>query len=128
MVLVSRRYARARDACEPAIVTGLQAIGAVVHRNSDDGVPDLLVSYHGDLHLLECKDHRGGIATRVAVKRNSGRERFASGEPAPACLTPAQVKWWHDWLAGGGKRPTIVYNLDEAIAAIGAPPVIYNRH
>ncbi len=121
-----RRYARKRDACEPAIVTGLEALGAAVHRNSGDGVPDLLVSYRGTLYLIECKDHDGGITPHAAKTRN--RERFATGEPAPRSLTPAQVKWWDRWLASGGARPAIVYNLDEAIAAIGAPPIVYNRH
>jgi Holliday junction resolvase len=49
------RHNPKRDASEPGIVAALEAAGAWVQRLSAYGVPDLLVGYHGQFFLIECK-------------------------------------------------------------------------
>lgn len=96
------RFARQRDANEPAIVRALMAVGASVQRLDGTGVPDLLVSYRGVLCLLEVKnpDAKGG------GKYNTG----------DGCLTEAQTRWWKTWT---GKPPVIVWTAQDALLAIG---------
>ena len=58
------QYAKARDINERDIVEALRVVGAAVQRLNEHGVPDLLVSYRGVLHLLEIKrplGKRGGV-------------------------------------------------------------------
>ncbi len=102
-----RKYARRRDDNEAEIVRALERVGAAVARLSDDGVPDLVVSYLGTLHLLEVKDptKRGGS------KYNTGG----------SSLTAAQARWWARWR---GKHPVIVQTVAEALAAIGASDTV----
>lgn len=79
---LSRRAAR-RDLNEPQIMGVFESAGGVVQQLSAKGVPDLLVSFLGVLHLVE-------------VKRDN--------EP----LTEDQ-KTWHDaWVRQGAQRPEIV--------------------
>lgn len=108
------RRAAKRDESEPAIVAALEAVGATVQRLSAAGVPDLLVSFRGRLELLEVKDVDRS-ERRTPHRRNAEFD-------LPGCLTPAQVKWWRAWLAGGGRPPRIVLNADEALEAIGMVP------
>lgn len=84
-------------------MAALLAAGAAVQKLSEPGVPDLLVSYGDVLHLLEVKnpDAKGG-------------GRYNTGEGS---LTSTQTKWWSKWT---GKKPVIVQNAAEALAAIGA--------
>lgn len=105
-----RRYARKRDANEPAIVAALQAAGAAVDRLSGDGQPDLLVSWANEITLVEVKDVGDG---RVQPHRGDGNTLTG----LLAALTPAQREWWSTWR---GKPPVIVTNAMEALRAIGA--------
>jgi hypothetical protein len=106
-----KRYARRRDACEAEIVDTLRAYGAAVERLDGAGLPDLLVSWHDELYLLECKDHDGGVSTR-APHRGKGNAL----EGPLAALTPAQREWWAHWR---GRLPVIVTSAYEALRAIG---------
>jgi len=100
------QFARQRDRNEPEIVRALERAGAAVQRLGEAGVPDLLVSFRGELHLLEVKnpDAKGGA-------------RYNTGVGA---LTSTQAKWWARWR---GKQPVIVQTEAEALAAIGAVAV-----
>ena len=49
------RQAAKRDENESDIVDALEAIGAMVYRVSDSGLPDLAVFFRGRIHLIECK-------------------------------------------------------------------------
>jgi hypothetical protein len=110
-----RRYARRRDACEPAIIAALRAAGRAVQQNSGDGEPDLTVSSPTDMLYLECKDVREGHGHVRAMKG-----KHDDPDPRYRELTPTQVKWWRAWEAAGGKPPVIVHDAAEALAAIGA--------
>lgn len=101
-----------RDANEAAIVAALDAAGAAVEQ-LDPPLPDLLVSYRGELYLLEVKDHDAGRETRAAKRRNHAGD-------VPASLTEQQVAWWRSWEERGGRPPTVVLDAAEALAAIGA--------
>ena len=110
--------ARMRDANEPEIVKALEAAGATVTRLNEAGVPDLLVGYQGKTKLLEVKRP----VTKTTGKTTGGATRPVNG--GNGILTEAQLKWWN----GDGKRPpwqgdppVVVNNVDEALAAIGAP-------
>lgn len=96
------KYAKQRDANEPAIVQALEQAGASVQKLGEPGVPDLLVSFGDVLHLLEVKN--------PAAK---GGGKYNTGEGA---LTDTQTRWWAKWT---GKRPAIVTTADEALRAIG---------
>lgn len=97
------KYAKQRDVNEPEIVAALEAAGASVQKLGDAGVPDLLVSFGGVLHLLEVKNP----AARGGGKYNTGT----------GALTATQTRWWLRWK---GKAPVIVQTAAEALAAIGA--------
>ena len=106
------KFARRRDDNEREIIDALVAIGAAVEQLNGDGTPDLLVSWRGQLWLIEVK----------LVHREHGRRRAMKGkhddsDPRYRELTPSQVRWWREWK---GKPPAIVHNVDEARAAIGA--------
>jgi hypothetical protein len=96
-------YARQRDRNEPEIVQALEDVGAAVQRLGEAGVPDLLVSFRGEMWLLEVKNPEA-----------KGGARYNTGGSA---LTSTQAKWWARWR---GKQPVIVQTVDEALAAIGA--------
>lgn len=51
---INRRNPK-RDQSEPQIVVLLQKSGAVVHRVSGKGIPDLLIGFRGKTYLAECK-------------------------------------------------------------------------
>lgn len=55
------RQAAKRDNNEGEIVAALEAVGCVVHRLSQAGIPDLLVGRNGVNYLLEVKEHRGQL-------------------------------------------------------------------
>ena len=78
---LARRAAR-RDVNEPQIIQQFRDLGCVVEQLSAKGVPDLMVHFLGDVHLVEVKH---------------------DNEP----LTPDQ-KRWHDAWAKGGSIPDIV--------------------
>lgn len=101
-----------RDTNEAAIVAALEAAGAAVQQ-LDPPLPDLLVSYRGELHLLEVKDRAEGKATRTPMRRNHAGD-------VPASLTTQQVVWWRSWEGRRGRPPTVVLDAAEALAAIGA--------
>jgi hypothetical protein len=102
--VTARRYSNGRrDENEPAIVAALRAAGAAVQQ-LDPPLPDLLVSYRGELHLLEVKRIVSGRRVHVGT---GGDHRG---------LTPAQHRWWATWR---GRQPVIVLDAVEALAAIG---------
>lgn len=98
--------AKRRDANEGPIVDNLRAVGATVTRLDGDGVPDLLVGFRGRTLLLEVKlplGARGGV--------------HHHGKPgSDGDMTPAQVRWWREWL---GESAVVVRSPAEALAAIG---------
>ena len=95
------RFAKRRDINEPPIIAALRAAGCAVAQLGDAGVPDLLVSRNGVLHLLEVKnpDAKGG-------------GKYNTGDGA---LTTAQTAWWKKW---NGKKPVIVTSAAEALKAV----------
>jgi Holliday junction resolvase len=101
-----RRYRSARrDDNEQLIVAALEAAGAAVQR-LETPLPDLLVSYRDTLYLIEVK--------RV----QDDRKRIHAGKGGSLeGLTPGQERWWAAWK---GRRPIIVHDEAEALAAIGA--------
>ena len=100
-------YRQSRDANEPAVIAALIAIGASVTKLPGGGLPDLLVSYRGVLHLLEVKNLDSSTHAKKTTRR---------GIPDPtAYLTKAQRKWWLAWT---GKPPVIVTTAAEALAAV----------
>ena len=86
-------YAKKVDANQAEIVEALRAAGASVTDLSrfGQGVPDLLVGFHGVTYLLE-------------VKTDNGE------------LTPAERKWFDGWRG----RAVIVSKVEHALEAIGA--------
>ncbi|MCX5748253.1 MAG: hypothetical protein NT062_37855 [Proteobacteria bacterium] len=101
------KYARARDANEPAIVEALRSAGAVVTRLGDPGVPDLLVGYQGRTTLLEVK---------LPLGARGGKSQRREAEGGRGDLTSSQVKWWDSW---SGAPAVVVRSIGEALAAIG---------
>lgn len=87
----ARRTAARRDKNEREIVDALTGVGASVQRLSDKGVPDLLVSHHGTLYLME-------------VKR-----------PKQGRLTPEQIEWITNW----DSEVYVVTSDEEALRVIG---------
>jgi hypothetical protein len=111
------RYAKARDAAEPAIVDALEAVGATVERLNSDarrGVPDLLVGYKGETLLMEVKNPE---ATR-SRRRSNGDVR--TGKAGPTELSEGQERWHRTWRGG---RPAVVRTPAEALAALNGAPV-----
>lgn len=96
-------YASNRDANEREIIDALKAAGAAVQQLDGSGLPDLLVSYRDVLTLLEVKNPKA-----------KGGGKYNTGD---GCLTRTQTKWWAEWK---GKRPIVVFTVEEALAAIGA--------
>lgn len=92
-----RRAAKV-DANQEQIVSALRAAGAIVQSLAaiGGGVPDLLVSFRGNLFLLEVKDGK---------KPPSGQK-----------LTDAQTKWHQAW----GALVEVVNSPEAALRAIGA--------
>jgi AcrR family transcriptional regulator len=92
---VTGRTAARRDANEAEIVDALLRAGAVVHRLSGRGLPDLLVGYRGQTYLLEVK------------------------APKDARLTDDERSFFEGWQGSGGSA-RIVRAAEEALAAVGA--------
>jgi hypothetical protein len=92
-----RRAAKV-DANQEQIVSALRASGAVVQSLAaiGKGVPDLLVSFRGNLFLLEVKD--------------------GNKPPSAQKLTPDQITWHQAW----GAPVEVVRNPEQALRAIGA--------
>ncbi len=92
------RYAAKVDANQPEIVAALRKVGASVQSLAavGTGVPDLLVGYRNQNHLLEVKD--GGKV------------------PSARLLTADQLGWHANWSG----PVSIVYCIDDALRAIGA--------
>ena len=55
------RQAAKRDRNEKEIVSALEGVGCVVHRLSQAGIPDLLVSRNHVNYLIEVKEPRGSL-------------------------------------------------------------------
>lgn len=70
------RWARQRDANEPAIVMALRNVGAEVWRMED---MDLLVAFRGQWNVLEVKiDHKQtGTTKNTAARQEEHRKRAA---------------------------------------------------
>lgn len=96
-----KRYAARRDENEPAIICALEEVGAAVQQ-LDPPLPDLLVSFCGELSLLEIKNPEA-----------KGGGKYNTGDGS---LTRSQTAWWAGWK---GKPPVIVTTADEALVAIG---------
>jgi hypothetical protein len=92
-----RRAAKV-DANQEQVVSALRAAGAVVQSLAavGKGVPDLLVSFRGNLFLLEVKD--------------------GSKPPSGQKLTTDQQKWHQAW----GALVEVVNSPEAALRAIGA--------
>ena len=95
-----RRAAR-RDANEPEIIAALTALGAHVEQLSQDGVPDLLISYRRRLYLME-----------VIGPAKAKRYRNSGG------LTPAQERWHSHYHDFASPSIFIAYNVSEAVRMI----------
>lgn len=92
-----RRKARA-DANQPDIVEALRAVGAsVAHIHMvGQGLPDIIVGFHGVNYLMEIKD--GGKP------------------PSKRRLTPNEQDWHDAWRGS----VVVVNDEDQALRAIGA--------
>lgn len=90
------RQAAKRDNNEGEIVAALEAVGCVVHRLSQKGVPDLLVGYVHPISKLP-------RTTLIEVKEPRGK------------LTTDQEEW-HALFIG---EVHIVRTIDEALEAVG---------
>lgn len=92
------RRAAKIDANQEQVVSALRTAGAVVQSLAaiGKGCPDLLVSFRGNLHLLEVKD--------------------GNKPPSARKLTPDQVTWHQTW----GALVEVVNSPEQALRAIGA--------
>jgi hypothetical protein len=90
---ILRHNARA-DSNQSAIIAALESCGATVQvlATVGNGCPDLLVGWCGDTFLIEVK---------VSGKK----------------LNEKQVAWHESW---GGRKPSIVYGIVDALRVIGA--------
>lgn len=82
-----------RDISEPDIIETLQKHGAVVHRVSGKGIPDLLIGYRGRTYLAEAKTGKRGLNNN-------------------------QVKFFDEWR---GYPPVIFRTVDDVIEWINSP-------
>lgn len=93
-----RRAAKV-DANHAEIVAALRSLpgcGVISLAQLGDGVPDLLVSFRGHLHLLEVKD--------------------GSKRPSERSLTPDQAEWHRRWPS----PVAVVLDVPSALRAVGA--------
>lgn len=88
------------DSNQSAIVSALRTVGASVESLADvgAGVPDLLVGFRGQNHLMEVKTAKGK-------------------------LTGDQELWHKTWRG----QKVVVRTVDEALAAIGCEPMMRRR-
>lgn len=93
MSSIPRRAAN-RDLREPQIIDALEEAGATVQQLSAKGVPDLLVGYLGQTHLIEVKTDNATL--------NEDQEKWHrewKGEPVQVVRNEAQAKKWvRIWL------------------------------
>ena len=89
-----RRAAR-RDDNEQDIIKAMRAEGAYVKQINDEGLFDLLVSYHGETLMVEVKD--------------------GAKPPSARRLTDAEQKFHDEWP---GSDLYIVNSVEEAIALL----------
>lgn len=78
-----------RDEVEPGVIKAFEAGGATVKQLSGKDVPDLLVGYLLETHLVEVKTNR--------AKLRDGQAQFARtwlGSPVVVARTPAQARKW----------------------------------
>lgn len=96
-----------RDLSSAGIVAALRKVGATVTDLGavGGGVPDLLVTYRGSIHLIEVKS-----ATTHARRAKDPTREY--GE----FLTDDQVRWL---AAHQGPPVRIVTNVEEALAVLG---------
>lgn len=89
-----RKFGRV-DTNHNEIIEGLRQVGANVQSLASigGGCPDLLVSFRGEIHLLEVK------------------------KDLKATLTPEQIEWHQKWRCS---RLHVVSSLDAALIAVGA--------
>lgn len=107
------RFARQRDANEPAIVRALQAVGASVSKQNEKGAPDLLVGFRGETFLLEVKR---ATASGRPKRTQPGRRLESERKTDERGLLDSQQKWWESWK---GRPPVVVTTPAEALSAIG---------
>jgi hypothetical protein len=78
-----------RDDAEPGVVKAFEAGGATVKKLSGKDVPDLLVGFLRETHLVEVKTNK--------AKLRDGQAEFARtwlGSPVVVARTPAQARKW----------------------------------
>ena len=78
-----------RDEAEPAVVKAFEDGGATVAKVNGKDVPDLLVGYLRETHLVEVKTSN--------AKLRPGQAEFARrwlGSPVVVARTPAQARKW----------------------------------
>ena len=90
------RRASKRDGNERSIIDALEQAGASVSQLSAKGVPDLLVGFRRENHLIEVKD-----PAQVPSKRR---------------LSVDQVDWMAAWR---GRPPVVCETVRQALAVIG---------
>jgi hypothetical protein len=98
-----------RDEAEPGVVKAFEAGGATVKKLSGKDVPDLLVGFLRETHLVEVKTNK--------AKLRDGQAEFARtwlGSPIVVARTPAQAR---KWLAVWRERrePAPAVNWDDAV-------------
>lgn len=98
------RFAKARDAAEPATIAALVADGWSVSRlepvGRDHGLPDLVIG-------------RDGLTTLAEIKNSPGPKGGTKGKK----LTAHQEKWHREWLGANPlmlDRETPQLNLERA--------------
>jgi Holliday junction resolvase len=99
-VINQRGHSGRRDGAEPGVVKAFEAGGATVTKLSGKDIPDLLVGFLRETHLVEVKTNQ--------AKLRDGQAEFARtwlGSPVVLARTPAQArKWLAVWRE---RRPTL---------------------
>jgi Holliday junction resolvase len=96
-VINQRGHSGRRDEAEPGVVKAFESGGASVTKLSGKDIPDLLVGFLRETHLVEVKTNR--------AKLRDGQAEFARmwlGSPVVVARTPAQAR---KWLAIWRERP-----------------------
>lgn len=88
-----------RDQAERQIIADLLRCGCTVQQLSGKDIPDLLVGYQGENHLLEVKSDQ-----KTHHQKNGGVKK-------------GQIDWAAEWK---GKKPRLARTTEEALRAIGA--------
>lgn len=82
-------YGARRDEAEPEVVKAFEAGGASVAKINGKDIPDLIVGYLRETHLVEVKTNK--------AKLRDGQATFARtwlGSPVIVARTPAQARKW----------------------------------